>query len=77
MLLVRTNSNVSAVAMRLAIIISRLIGLTLGLAVRSGHDHDHHDHCPPFNNGTFNIHQWQLYPDTAAFDLDNCVLYIR
>lgn len=38
---------------------------------------DKHHGCPPFNNGTFNIHQYQLYPDNAAFDFDNCVLYIR
>ncbi|KAK1752999.1 hypothetical protein QBC47DRAFT_462692 [Echria macrotheca] len=32
--------------------------------------------CPPFQNGTFIIHQYQLYPDNAAFDFDECVLYI-
>jgi len=45
-------------------------------AFRLGDKH-HTNKCPPFNKGTFNIYQYQLYPDNAAFDFDNCVLYIR
>ena len=37
----------------------------------------HSSRCPPFNNGTLNIHQWQLYPDMARFDPTTCLLYIR
>ncbi|KAK0654880.1 hypothetical protein B0T16DRAFT_339510 [Cercophora newfieldiana] len=33
-------------------------------------------HCPPFNNGTFSIHQFQLYPDMARYDPHSCLLYI-
>ena len=38
--------------------------------------HGHTSHCPSFKNGTFNIHQFQLYPENAAWDSKNCVLYI-
>ncbi|EFQ31921.1 hypothetical protein CGRA01v4_13093 [Colletotrichum graminicola] len=31
--------------------------------------------CLPFANGSFVIHQHQLYPDCADWDVDNCVLY--
>jgi len=37
----------------------------------------HGGRCPHFGNGTFEIHQWQLYPDTAVFDFDSCIMYIR
>ena len=60
-----------------ALVASCLVGLASSRALDSRRPHGHHNHCPPFNNGTFNIHQYQLYPDNAAFDTDNCVLYIR
>ncbi|KAK1585242.1 uncharacterized protein LY79DRAFT_704889 [Colletotrichum navitas] len=31
--------------------------------------------CLPFANGSFVIHQHQLYPDCADWDVDNCVIY--
>ncbi len=69
--------NMIAGAMRLLGIAAFLIGATSGLRLNPSRGNGHHGHCPPFNNGSFNIHQWQLYPDNAAFDFDNCVLYIR
>ena len=63
--------------MRLVVVTSCFVGLAWGLAGVSQRGHGNHHHCPPFNNGTFDIHQYQLYPDSAAWDFDNCVLYIR
>ncbi|KAI1392980.1 uncharacterized protein F4822DRAFT_147368 [Hypoxylon trugodes] len=31
--------------------------------------------CPPFNNGTIVIDSYQLYPENADFDLNQCLLY--
>ncbi|GAB1317804.1 hypothetical protein MFIFM68171_08014 [Madurella fahalii] len=31
--------------------------------------------CPPFNKGDFTIHQYQLYPENAFWDSQNCVVY--
>ncbi len=31
--------------------------------------------CPPFNNGTFIIDQYQLYPENADWDTKKCLLY--
>ena len=36
----------------------------------------HHGNCPPLQNGTLTIHQFQLYPDMAVFDTSSCLLYI-
>lgn len=58
--------------------VSGLVGSALGSALSiRGHDRPGHGNCPPFNNGTFEIHQWQLYPDMARFDFRTCLLYIR
>ncbi|KAK3386484.1 hypothetical protein B0H63DRAFT_411587 [Podospora didyma] len=38
--------------------------------------HGVHTRCPAFREGTLDLYQWQLYPDSAVFDFDNCVLYI-
>ncbi len=29
-----------------------------------------------FSNGTFNIDQFQLYPENAVWDAKNCLVYI-
>lgn len=31
--------------------------------------------CPPFNNGTFTINAFQLYPENAKFDPVRCQVY--
>ncbi len=31
--------------------------------------------CPPFNNGTFTIDQFQLYPENADWDTKSCLVY--
>ncbi len=32
--------------------------------------------CPAFKNGTFTIHQFQLYAENGDFDTKNCILYL-
>ncbi|KAI0179011.1 hypothetical protein GGR52DRAFT_284700 [Hypoxylon sp. FL1284] len=32
--------------------------------------------CPPFDEGTIVIESYQLYPENADFDLNDCLLYI-
>ncbi len=32
--------------------------------------------CPAFKNGTFSIHQYQLYAENGDFDTKNCILYL-
>jgi hypothetical protein len=34
-------------------------------------------HCPQFNHGSFVIEEFQLYPESADWDPDRCVLYLR
>jgi len=34
-------------------------------------------HCPPFNNGSFTVHEYQLYPENGAWDSRNCIVYFR
>lgn len=31
--------------------------------------------CPPFTKGSFTIQQYQLYPENADWDVDNCIVY--
>ncbi|KAK2061453.1 hypothetical protein LY76DRAFT_507797 [Colletotrichum caudatum] len=31
--------------------------------------------CLPFANGSFVVHQHQLYPESADWDVDNCIIY--
>lgn len=31
--------------------------------------------CPPFNKGSFTIQQYQLYPENADWDVNNCIVY--
>lgn len=31
--------------------------------------------CPPFTNGSFAIQQYQLYPENADWDVNNCIVY--
>lgn len=31
--------------------------------------------CPPLHRGTFNINQYQLYPENADWDGAACVVY--
>lgn len=33
--------------------------------------------CAPFTNGTFQIDEYQLYPENADFDTKRCRLYTR
>src|SRR5690349_2659754 len=65
-------SFLSQISIALGLLSSSGFGLTL-----FNRDNGHHSHCPPFTNGTFNIHQFQLYPDMARYDTDTCLLYIR
>ncbi len=31
--------------------------------------------CKPFYRGSFNIHQYQLYPENADWDEKSCLVY--
>ena len=31
--------------------------------------------CAPFTKGTFNVSQYQLYPENADWDTKRCVVY--
>ncbi|KAJ5010858.1 Core trichothecene cluster (CTC) protein 14 [Colletotrichum sp. SAR 10_99] len=31
--------------------------------------------CPPFTKGSFTIQQYQLYPENADWDVNNCIVY--
>ncbi|KZL87142.1 tri14-like protein [Colletotrichum incanum] len=31
--------------------------------------------CPPFKKGSFTIQQYQLYPENADWDAENCIVY--
>jgi len=31
--------------------------------------------CPPLHRGSFNIHQYQLYPENADWDEASCLVY--
>jgi hypothetical protein len=57
-----------------------LLASLLPLAATAPWQEPAHGHpagqCPPFNNGTFNLHQFQAYPENAAWDWHNCLLYI-
>ncbi len=44
-------------------------------ALSKSQEYKHKTHCPPFS-GTFNIDQYQLYPENADFDFVQCLLYI-
>ncbi|KAI1074904.1 hypothetical protein F5B20DRAFT_425300 [Whalleya microplaca] len=35
----------------------------------------HKNECPPFNNGTITVDSYQLYPENADFDQNQCLLY--
>ncbi|KAM7197459.1 TRI14-like protein [Naviculisporaceae sp. PSN 640] len=58
----------------------RLLVQLLGAAVffmsASGSSSRHGKKCPPFNKpGNITLHQYQLYPQTAAWDTNRCVAY--
>ncbi len=35
-----------------------------------------HGHCPPFNNSTLMLRQFEAYPQNAVWDSVHCLLYI-
>ncbi len=37
--------------------------------------HGGHKGCPPLNRGSYNIQQYQLYPENADWDEDSCLVY--
>lgn len=53
------------------------VSLLLSLVHGYNSDSDATYHCHPFRPGSFDIHQFQLHPDTATFDANHCVLWIR
>ena len=57
--------------------ISLAVGLFVTFVAGIKFDPDATYHCPPFQSGSFEIHQFQLHPDTATFDSNHCVLWIR
>lgn len=52
-----------------------LAGLALGTGIDIDLSHDRR--CPPFPKGPFDIHRFQLHPDTAIFDPRECVMWVR
>ncbi|KAL7620173.1 hypothetical protein AAE478_009166 [Parahypoxylon ruwenzoriense] len=40
-----------------------------------GHQVPRRKACPPFSNGTIVVDSYQLYPENADFDLNECLLY--
>ncbi|OTB04775.1 hypothetical protein M426DRAFT_57906 [Hypoxylon sp. CI-4A] len=51
-----------------AILILSVIGV-------SDHRIGQRQQCPPFNNGTIIINSYQLYPENADFNINQCLLY--
>ncbi len=52
--------------------VSVVFTFLLALGVRAipwGHE------CPPLHRGTFNLDQYQLYPENADWDEAACVVY--
>lgn len=39
------------------------------------HDKYQGKECPPLDRGSFNIDQYQLYPENADWDEDSCLVY--
>ena len=39
------------------------------------HPSGHHHECPPLHRGSFNINQYQLYPENAEWDPVNCLVW--
>lgn len=49
--------------------------LVLNATIAKGHRIPTRNECPPFKNGTIVIDSYQLYPENADFDLNQCLLY--
>ncbi|KAI1372413.1 hypothetical protein F4677DRAFT_268272 [Hypoxylon crocopeplum] len=49
--------------------------LVLNVAYVRGHRISRQSECPPYDKGTIIVDSYQLYPENADFDLNECLLY--